>query len=436
MKRTTTATNTKTTNIRTPLQRTWSSRHTGRAAVGPVHDLVLNDILSWLLPTHPLTHAIKFVVVVSILTDVVVPTVVTLLLAYTTQGAPSCRVTVGVASESSSSLSVPPLWRFQRFLLERVVKKFVNESSWNNERSTSDNNDEQTCYAVSSTDRHHHHPSTDDYMSDGEYTAWLVGLTLLTVTWYTMYQRRILYLLWHRPLWMDPTQSGDTTTTGRGRLPAYVSTLRFFTTEQAARAAACHPQSFVHCEMKMKHTTTTTNDDDNNSRSPDRDNHPATATAATPNVYNLDSRPEHGHTEWQFQLCATVQEGLAVATQSRSPEHDTKSHHLPVPSNWMMSPDVDDIPMYTNQKYPIPCEPPLVPHANPTGVYRRTLPRDFLLYPNHDDDHPSLDRYWITLHGAESMAYVFLNGQQVGFCKDSRYVSSFDKPLELPWNNV
>ena len=34
-----------------------------RAVVGPVHDLVLNDLSSWVLPTHAAPHAFKLVVV-------------------------------------------------------------------------------------------------------------------------------------------------------------------------------------------------------------------------------------------------------------------------------------------------------------------------------------------------------------------------------------
>jgi beta-galactosidase len=108
-----------------------------------------------------------------------------------------------------------------------------------------------------------------------------------------------------------------------------------------------------------------------------------------------------------------------MASTNDKNDNTALSHKITVPSNWMLDPQVDDIPRYTNQKYPIPCEPPLVPARNPTGVYRRRLPAN-IFYSMLQGD-----KYWLHIHGAESMVYVYINGQQLGFAKDSRYVEYF-----------
>ena len=76
-----------------------------------------------------------------------------------------------------------------------------------------------------------------------------------------------------------------------------------------------------------------------------------------------------------------------------------------------------DKPIYTNQKYPIPCQPPLVPHDNPTGVYRlvlsstKDLEDNWLSLLSSSSDEYS---YSLLMHGMESAAYVFWNGALVG----------------------
>lgn len=88
-----------------------------------------------------------------------------------------------------------------------------------------------------------------------------------------------------------------------------------------------------------------------------------------------------------------------------------------VPGCWTMDPDVDDHPHYTNVQMPFPLDPPTVPDANPTGVYRTNF---------------SLPRGWksrrTVLHvgGAESCLYVYCNGRAVGMGKDSRLSQEFD----------
>jgi beta-galactosidase len=88
---------------------------------------------------------------------------------------------------------------------------------------------------------------------------------------------------------------------------------------------------------------------------------------------------------------------------------------LPVPSNWTMH--GHDRPHYTNVIMPFPNPPPSVPEQNPTGLYRTTLtvPSDW-----------SGRRVILHVGGAESVLYVWLDGQPVGLAKDTRLPSEFD----------
>ena len=88
---------------------------------------------------------------------------------------------------------------------------------------------------------------------------------------------------------------------------------------------------------------------------------------------------------------------------------------LPVPSNWTMH--GHDRPHYTNVIMPFPHSPPQVPEQNPTGLYRTTLtvPADW-----------SGRRVILHVGGAESVLYLWVDGQPVGLAKDTRLPSEFD----------
>lgn len=88
---------------------------------------------------------------------------------------------------------------------------------------------------------------------------------------------------------------------------------------------------------------------------------------------------------------------------------------LPVPSNWTMH--GYDRPHYTNVRMPFPEQPPRVPEANPTGLYRTTfaVPADW-----------AGRRTILHVGGAESVLYVWVDGQPVGIAKDTRLPSEFD----------
>ena len=95
--------------------------------------------------------------------------------------------------------------------------------------------------------------------------------------------------------------------------------------------------------------------------------------------------------------------------------HEADWRPIKVPGNWTMQ--GFGHPHYTNVVMPFPNIPPDVPEVNPTGIYRRTfrLP-------------PSWVGRRVVLHigGCEGALYILLNGEPVGFSKDSRTPAEFD----------
>jgi beta-galactosidase/beta-glucuronidase len=89
---------------------------------------------------------------------------------------------------------------------------------------------------------------------------------------------------------------------------------------------------------------------------------------------------------------------------------------IEVPGDWMMQ--GYDKPIYCNVKMPIPNTPPFVPQDdNPTGIYRREfdIPAEW-----------AGRRVILSFGGVESAFYVWVNGEKVGFSKDSRLPADFE----------
>ncbi len=103
------------------------------------------------------------------------------------------------------------------------------------------------------------------------------------------------------------------------------------------------------------------------------------------------------------------------------PEHWYKqgledNNKITVPGNWQMQ--GYDRPIYTNVKYPFPCNPPFVPEDNPTGCYFR----HFELSPAWDKESQTR----IIFDGVNSAFSLWCNGQWVGYSQDSRLPAEFD----------
>ena len=112
---------------------------------------------------------------------------------------------------------------------------------------------------------------------------------------------------------------------------------------------------------------------------------------------------------WRFQLLHSPTEKLGKRWAS-----------IPVPGLWTMQEPSEvffDKPIYTNTQMPFEEMPPFVPAENPTGVYER------------DFDVPKSwngKRIVLQVGGYESVALVYVNGQEVGLSKDSRLAAEFD----------
>ena len=76
-----------------------------------------------------------------------------------------------------------------------------------------------------------------------------------------------------------------------------------------------------------------------------------------------------------------------------------------------------DKPHYTNAQMPWDNLPPNVPAENPTGVYRRS----FEFAPEWKNR-----RTLIHFDGVESVFWVYVNGREVGYAKDTRTATEFD----------
>jgi beta-galactosidase len=89
---------------------------------------------------------------------------------------------------------------------------------------------------------------------------------------------------------------------------------------------------------------------------------------------------------------------------------------IPVPSNWQMV--GYDIPIYLNIPYPFENNPPYIQkHFNPVGSYctEFEIPADW-----------KGRQVFIHFDGVESAFYLWINGEKVGFSKDSRTPAEFN----------
>ena len=114
---------------------------------------------------------------------------------------------------------------------------------------------------------------------------------------------------------------------------------------------------------------------------------------------------------WQFALFDSV-EAVPVVWPQELPE----SQDLIVPGHWQLQ--GFDHPIYTNVQYPFPCNPPLVPEANPTGCYQRS----FEIPPTWFED----EQIRVIFDGVDSAFHLWCNNHWVGYSQDSRLPAEFD----------
>ena len=224
---------------------------------------------------------------------------------------------------------------------------------------------------------------------------WVIIFVLAIPSWVYWYYHLTLYGL-NKP-WMDPSIQAI------NRMDMHVP-LRYYDNLYMARRGACLPQLVTRKDYNM----------------------------ITPNILLLDDLKN-----WKFHLFSTVEDAIEAVkldtdrannNNNSSKRRQDRDYWAPitVPGCWMLQ-GFNDIPIYTNQKYPFPCRPPVVPHQNPTGVYKLglKLPEDWR-FDDSPKDHD--DVFSVLLHGIESACYVYCNGRILGFFKDSRLPSEFQLP--------
>ena len=106
------------------------------------------------------------------------------------------------------------------------------------------------------------------------------------------------------------------------------------------------------------------------------------------------------------------------------PEKIENWNKIPVPSCWQTE-GYDQI-NYTNINFPYPCDPPYAPIDNPCGIYEREFEIKELW-----------GKVYFVLEGVSSCAFVYVNGNEVGFTQGSHLQAEFDiTPFVKAGNNT
>lgn len=92
----------------------------------------------------------------------------------------------------------------------------------------------------------------------------------------------------------------------------------------------------------------------------------------------------------------------------------TFTEELAVPANWQLH--GFGAPVYTNDRYEIPYDPPYVPAENATGVYRKKT------HIHKKDGF----RYYLNFEGVDSCFYLFINETFKGYSQVTHCTSEFD----------
>lgn len=115
---------------------------------------------------------------------------------------------------------------------------------------------------------------------------------------------------------------------------------------------------------------------------------------------------------WAFQYFDSYRDAVDPEEGLAFDEEDMDQ--IPVPSCWQNHGYGRH--MYTNVRYPFPCDPPYVPEENPCGLYVRHL--------NVAD--PDAFRWYLNFEGVDSCFYLWVNGEFAGYSQVSHSTSEFD----------
>lgn len=145
--------------------------------------------------------------------------------------------------------------------------------------------------------------------------------------------------------------------------------------------------------------------------------------------FDSEGNARKGRTPWVRSLDGTWRFAYLPSPLNVTPAHieptlnDDSWPFITVPGTWQTQ--GYGVPHYTNVLYPFPQEPPNVPDSeNPTGVFRTTFAVD---------GQWAARRTILRIGGADSIHFVFVNGQPVGLGKDTRVTSDYDV---TPWVRV
>ncbi|RRD48818.1 glycoside hydrolase family 2 TIM barrel-domain containing protein [Arachnia propionica] len=120
---------------------------------------------------------------------------------------------------------------------------------------------------------------------------------------------------------------------------------------------------------------------------------------------------------WRFRHHPSVHD---VTPFWNDEEEVTDFGTIQVPGTWQFQ--GHDVHQYTNVRYPIPLDPPFVPHANPAGAHLTEFDYEI------DPDAPTCT---LVLEGVDSCCYVWLNGAYVGYSQVSHATAEFDVTAHL-----
>ena len=130
---------------------------------------------------------------------------------------------------------------------------------------------------------------------------------------------------------------------------------------------------------------------------------------------------------WKFRYADDVR---ALPADATAADADTSAwSDIRVPGNWELQ--GHGTPIYVNTRYEyatIDPAPPHLPEAIPAGVYRRTftVPEAW-----------AGRRVYLTIGGAKSGVYVYVNGREAGYNEDSKNPAQYRiDPLLRPGENT